>query len=89
LPCLFLYGVRVSARWEWEAAEEDRGRTRSGTAVGLRHRLRGRWGLRAAEAGERVQVAATISVLQDLVEQVGGDRVEAFSIVPVGGSPET
>jgi zinc/manganese transport system substrate-binding protein/manganese/iron transport system substrate-binding protein len=39
--------------------------------------------------GERVQVAATISVLQDLVEQVGGDRVEAFSIVPVGGSPET
>jgi ABC-type Zn uptake system ZnuABC Zn-binding protein ZnuA len=40
-------------------------------------------------AGERVQVAATISVLQDLVEQVGGDRVEAFSIVPVGGSPET
>ena len=36
-----------------------------------------------------MQVAATISVLQDLVEQVGGDRVEAFSIVPVGGSPET
>ncbi len=42
-----------------------------------------------AESGERVQVAVTISVLQDLVEQVGGDRVEAFSIVPVGGSPET
>ncbi len=40
-------------------------------------------------SGERLQVAATISVLQDLVEQVGGDRVEAFSIVPVGGSPET
>ena len=40
-------------------------------------------------SGERVQVAATISVLQDLVEQVGGDRIEAFSIVPVGGSPET
>ena len=40
-------------------------------------------------SGERVQVAATISVLQDLVEQVGGDRVEAFSIVPVGRSPET
>ncbi len=40
-------------------------------------------------SGERVQVAATISVVQDLVEQVGGDRVEAFSIVPVGGSPET
>ncbi len=43
------------------------------------------------EAGseEKVQVAVTISVLQDFVEQVGGDRVEAFSIVPVGGSPET
>ncbi len=40
-------------------------------------------------SGERVQVAATISVVQDLVEQVGGDRVETFSIVPVGGSPET
>ena len=40
-------------------------------------------------SGERVQVAATISIVQDLVEQVGGDRVEAFSIVPVGGSPET
>lgn len=40
-------------------------------------------------AGERIQVATTISVVQDLVEQVGGDRVEVFSIVPVGGSPET
>lgn len=37
----------------------------------------------------KVQVAATISVIQDMVERVGGDRVEAFSIVPVGGSPET
>ena len=42
-----------------------------------------------AGSGEKVQVAVTISVLQDFVEQVGGDRVEAFSIVPVGGSPET
>lgn len=42
-----------------------------------------------AGSAERVQVAVTISILQDLVEQVGGDRVEAFSIVPVGGSPET
>jgi manganese/iron transport system substrate-binding protein len=40
-------------------------------------------------SGERVQVAVTISVVQDLVEQVGGDGVEVFSIVPVGGSPET
>lgn len=38
---------------------------------------------------EKVQVAATISVLQDMVEQVGGDRVEVSTIVPVGGSPET
>ncbi len=42
-----------------------------------------------AGSGERVQVAVTISVLQDLVEQVSEDRVEAFSIVPVGASPET
>ena len=42
-----------------------------------------------AKSGEKVQVAATISVIQDMVQQVGGDRVEAFSIVPVGGSPET
>jgi zinc/manganese transport system substrate-binding protein/manganese/iron transport system substrate-binding protein len=32
---------------------------------------------------------ATISVVRDLVEQVGGDRVEVSTIVPVGGSPET
>ncbi len=42
-----------------------------------------------AGSGEKVQIAVTVSVLQDLVEQVGGDRVEAFSLVPVGGSPET
>ena len=37
----------------------------------------------------KVRVTATISVLQDMVEQVGGDRVEVSTIVPVGGSPET
>ncbi|MEJ7873562.1 MAG: metal ABC transporter substrate-binding protein, partial [Rubrobacteraceae bacterium] len=42
-----------------------------------------------ADSGEKVQVAVTISVVRDLVEQVGGDRIEVFSIVPVGGSPET
>ncbi len=41
------------------------------------------------ESDGKVQVAATISVLQDLVEQVGGNRVEVSTIVPVGGSPET
>jgi ABC-type Zn uptake system ZnuABC Zn-binding protein ZnuA len=43
----------------------------------------------ATGSEEKVQVATTISVIQDMVERVGGDRVEAFSIVPVGGSPET
>lgn len=38
---------------------------------------------------EKLRVAATTSVISDLVGQVGGERVEAFSIVPVGGSPET
>jgi len=42
-----------------------------------------------AGSEEKVQVAATISVIQDMVERVGGDRIETFSIVPVGGSPET
>jgi manganese/iron transport system substrate-binding protein len=42
-----------------------------------------------AGSEEKVQVAATISVIQNMVERVGGDRVETFSIVPVGGSPET
>ncbi len=37
----------------------------------------------------KLQVAATTSVISDLAGQVGGERVEAFSIVPVGGSPET
>ncbi len=36
-----------------------------------------------------MQVSATTSVIQDLTEQVGGDRVEVTSIVPIGGSPET
>ncbi len=36
-----------------------------------------------------MQVAATTSVIQDLAEQVGGERVEVTSIVPIGGSPET
>lgn len=37
----------------------------------------------------KLEVAATISVIADMVEQVGGDRVEVSTIVPVGGSPET
>lgn len=42
-----------------------------------------------AREGEKVRVSATISVIGDMVEQVGGDRVEVSTIVPAGGSPET
>lgn len=41
------------------------------------------------ESDAEVRVAATTSVIQDLASQVGGDRVEVTSIVPIGGSPET
>jgi hypothetical protein len=40
-------------------------------------------------SGAEMRVAATTSVIRDLAEQVGGERVEVTSIVPVGGSPET
>jgi manganese/iron transport system substrate-binding protein len=44
----------------------------------------------SGDAGEeKLRVAATTSVISDLAARVGGERVEAFSIVPVGGSPET
>lgn len=36
-----------------------------------------------------VQVAASISVLGDMTEEVGGERVEVSTIVPVGASVET
>jgi ABC-type Zn uptake system ZnuABC Zn-binding protein ZnuA len=43
-----------------------------------------------ASAGRsKIKVAATISTLAALVEAVGGDNVDVFSIVPVGVSPET
>jgi manganese/iron transport system substrate-binding protein len=44
---------------------------------------------RASSGGSRVKVAATISTLAALVKTVGGDKVDVFSIVPVGVSPET
>lgn len=47
-------------------------------------------GAEEEESGSgEVKVAATITVVQDLVEQVGGERVEVTTIVPAGGSPET
>lgn len=39
--------------------------------------------------GEKVQVAATMTVFQDMTEEVGGDRVEVETIVPIGASVET
>lgn len=35
-----------------------------------------------------IQVVATFSIIADMVEQVGGDLVEVYSIVPVGEIPE-
>ncbi|MDN5697482.1 MAG: metal ABC transporter substrate-binding protein, partial [Rubrobacter sp.] len=43
----------------------------------------------ASESGGEVQVAATMSVLQDMTEQVGGERVEVSTIAPVGATVET
>jgi len=40
-------------------------------------------------ANAPIKVAATISTLAALVQMVGGDKVDVFSIVPVGVSPET
>ena len=39
--------------------------------------------------GDRLQVVATTTVFADLVDQVGGDRVSAVSIVPKGGDVHT
>lgn len=36
-----------------------------------------------------VRVVTGLAIVQDLVKQVGGDRVEAFSIVPPGADPHT
>jgi manganese/iron transport system substrate-binding protein len=46
-------------------------------------------GTPSASAGGRITVAATISTLAALVKGVGGEKVDVFSIVPVGVSPET
>lgn len=46
-------------------------------------------GSEAGGEGEEVRVAASISVLQDMTKEVGGDRVEVSTIVPVGASVET
>lgn len=46
-------------------------------------------GASSDEEAAEVRVAASISVLGDMTEEVGGERVEVSTIVPVGASVET
>ena len=46
-------------------------------------------GSSAAQSGQRLRVVTSIVVLADLVQQVGGDRVEVVTIVPPGAEPHT
>src|SRR5262245_42727355 len=39
-------------------------------------------------AGKAINVVTTMSILTDMVEHVGGDRVAAENIIPVGAGPE-
>lgn len=41
----------------------------------------------SADDDERLSVVATMSIIADFAEEVGGDEVEAVSLVPVGGDP--
>jgi zinc/manganese transport system substrate-binding protein/manganese/iron transport system substrate-binding protein len=41
-----------------------------------------------AQAG-KIRVVTGMAIVQDLVKNVGGDRVEAFSVVPPGADPHT
>lgn len=43
----------------------------------------------AAGSGGKVNVVATTEILADLAQRVGGDRVEASSLVPAGGDPHS
>ncbi|MEM1944296.1 MAG: zinc ABC transporter substrate-binding protein [Nitrososphaerota archaeon] len=40
-------------------------------------------------SGGRISVVCTITIVADVVKNVGGDRVDVFSIVPLGGDPHT
>jgi ABC-type Zn uptake system ZnuABC Zn-binding protein ZnuA len=42
----------------------------------------------AATTGKTVKVVTTMSILADMVKNVGGDRVEAENIIPIGAGPE-
>src|SRR5436853_4791200 len=41
-----------------------------------------------ASSGKRIKVVTTMSILADMIKNVGGDRVEAQNIIPVGAGPE-
>lgn len=43
----------------------------------------------AANDGDRVGVVATMTILAEMAEQVGGERVAVTSLVPIGGDPHT
>jgi manganese/iron transport system substrate-binding protein len=43
----------------------------------------------SAQSGGAVKVVTGVGIVQDLVQRVGGDRVEARSIVPPGADPHT
>ncbi len=46
-------------------------------------------GVQGVHANETVKVATTILPIKNFVEKVGGDKVEAFSLIPPGGNPHT
>ena len=46
-------------------------------------------GTSAAQSGQRLRVVTSIGVLADLIQQVGGDRVDVLTIVPPGAEPHT
>jgi manganese/iron transport system substrate-binding protein len=45
--------------------------------------------LALAQPGQKLRVVTSTGIHLDLVRQVGGDRVDAFSIVPAGADPHT
>lgn len=46
-------------------------------------------GTSAAQPDQRLRVVTSIGVLADLIQQVGGDRVEVLTVVPPGAEPHT
>jgi len=40
-----------------------------------------------AVAQDKIKVVSSASIFQDMAMNIGGDKIEAFSIVPIGGDP--